>query len=79
MTDLSVIAEQIAHIEKIANGWCNFALVCAVIGFVLAAACAVYWILLIKKTEVEMPGNPQKTEGVRVAFSKNAKQFQSKT
>ena len=79
MTDLSVIAEQIAHIEKIANGWCNFALVCAVIGFVLAAACAVYWILLIKKTEVEMPGNPQKTWYAKLAFPKNAKQYQSKT
>ena len=56
MTDLSVIAEQIAHIEKIANGWCNFALVCAVTGFVLAAACAAWWIVLIKKTKEENDG-----------------------
>lgn len=50
MTDLSVIAEQIAHIEKIANGWCNFALVCGCIGFALSVVAA---ILLIKKMKEE--------------------------
>ena len=42
---------QLQHIEKVANFWCDFAIVCGVIGFVLAVACAVCWILLIKKTQ----------------------------
>ena len=53
MTDLSVIAEQIAHIEKIANGWCNFALICGCIGFALSVVAA---ILLIKKMKEENDG-----------------------
>lgn len=52
-TDLSVIAEQIAHIERVANGWCNFALVCGCIGFALSVVAA---ILLIKKTKEEKHG-----------------------
>jgi hypothetical protein len=47
VTDLSVIAEQIEHISRVANGWCNFALVCGCIGFALSVVAA---ILLIKKT-----------------------------
>lgn len=76
MTDLSVIAEQIAHIEKAANGWCNFALVCGCIGFALSVVAA---ILLIKKSKVDMPGNSQKTWYAKLAFSKKEKQYQSKT
>ena len=53
MTDLSVIAEQIEHISKCANNWCNFALICGAIGFVLSVAAA---ILLIKKTKEEKDG-----------------------
>lgn len=45
---MEVIAEQIAHIARVANGWCNFALVCGCIGFVLSVVAA---ILLIKKTQ----------------------------
>ena len=37
---------QLAHIEKVANFWCNFAIICGVIGFVLAVACAVYLICI---------------------------------
>lgn len=50
---MEVIAEQIAHISKCANNWCNFALICAAIGFVLSVAAA---ILLIKKTKEENDG-----------------------
>lgn len=53
MTDLSVIAEQIAHIERVANGWCNFAIICGCIGFALSIAAA---ILLIKKIKEENDG-----------------------
>ena len=61
---------QLAHIEKVANFWCNFSIICGVIGFVLAVACAVWLILLIKNTEV---GNEEvressparKAEGIR--------------
>lgn len=35
---------QLQHIEKVANFWCNFSIICGVIGFVLAVACAVYLI-----------------------------------
>ena len=34
--------QQIAEISAKANAWCDFAIVCGVIGFVLSAACAVY-------------------------------------
>lgn len=48
MTDLSVIAEQIEHISRVANGWCNFALICGWIGFALSAAAAIILIIKIK-------------------------------
>ena len=53
MTDLSVIAEQIEHISKCVNNWCNFALICGCIGFVLSVAAA---ILLIKKMKEDTNG-----------------------
>lgn len=36
---------QIEHIEKVANFWCNFSMVCGVIGLALSVACAVYLIV----------------------------------
>ena len=63
MTDLSVIAEQIAHIEKIANAWCNFALVCGCIGFALSVACAAYLICNYKKQTVSGNTINQKNGG----------------
>ena len=60
MTDLSVIAEQIEHISKCANNWCNFALICGAIGFVLSVAAA---ILLIKKTKEENDGTVNSDAG----------------
>ena len=50
---MTAIAEQIAHIAKVANFWCNLSIICGVIGFVLSVACAVY---LIKNYKEENNG-----------------------
>ena len=50
---LETWAAQLEQIERVANAWCNFALVCGVIGLVLSVACAAWLILLIKKTKEE--------------------------
>lgn len=46
-------AAQLQHIERVANAWCNFALICGCIGLALSVAAA---ILLIKKIKEENDG-----------------------
>ena len=48
---MTVIAEQIAHISKCANGWCNFALICGGIGFVLSVVAAILLIIKMKEED----------------------------
>lgn len=55
--------QQITEIAIHANRWLDFALICAVIGFVLALACAVWLIVLIKKTEAADNNINQKIGG----------------
>ncbi|MBQ9911963.1 MAG: hypothetical protein IJM49_02935 [Firmicutes bacterium] len=46
---MTAIAEQIAHISKIANAWCNFAIVCGCIGLALSLTAAIILIKIIKE------------------------------
>ena len=49
MTDLTVWYEQIEAIARHANTWCNFALVCGCVGFVLSVVAAVMLLKIIKE------------------------------
>ena len=49
MTDLTVWYQQIEAIARHANGWCNFAIVCGILGFVLSVVAAVMLYRQIKK------------------------------
>lgn len=51
MTDLTIWYEQIEAIAKHANTWCNFALVCGCVGFVLSVVAAVMLYRQIRKEE----------------------------
>ena len=48
---LEAWAAQIAHIEKVVNIWCNFAIICGVIGFALSTAVLVYMVVRWKHGE----------------------------
>ncbi len=48
---MTAIAEQIAHISKVANAWCDIALVCAGIGLALSIAAAIILFIKIKEEE----------------------------
>lgn len=49
--EMTAIAEQIAHISKVANAWCDIALVCAGIGLALSIAAAIILFIKIKEEE----------------------------
>ena len=46
---MEVIAEQIAHIETVANGWCDFAIVCGCLGLALSIVAAIMYFKMIKE------------------------------
>lgn len=48
---MTAIAEQIAHISKVANAWCSFAIVCGCIGLALSIAAAIILFIKIKEEQ----------------------------
>ena len=46
---MSIWYQEVAEIGARANAWCNFALVCGILGFVLSVVAAVMLLKIIKE------------------------------